>query len=76
MICGPIKTAEDDMSSKLEQVKLQLEMAAKGCVSGTLAEWPLLRDAFAFCGWFARGQMGPRGMKDLAQRCLDKYFNR
>jgi hypothetical protein len=31
---------------------LQIQQAAKGCVSGTLAEWPYLKDALKVQGIF------------------------
>jgi hypothetical protein len=38
--------------TELENYKLQLEQAAAGLVSGSLAEWPMLKRAFSHHLWF------------------------
>lgn len=44
---------------------IQIEMVAKGCVSGTLVEWPRLRLAFDRLGLDSRGNMVSGKIRDI-----------
>lgn len=60
--------------SECRNAQLQLEMAARGCVSGTLREWPALKEAFLLCNWMCSNYMCATEMRSLAQRCLKENF--
>lgn len=49
-----------------------LEMAAAGCVSGRLSEWPILAAAFHALGVEARLSMGAPEMRARAQAALGR----
>jgi hypothetical protein len=50
--------------------QMHLEMAAKGCVSGTLREWPLLRRAFVAAGVVPDENWTTAKMREMAQGVL------
>ena len=52
--------------------QLQLDQAARGCVSGTLAEWPLLQAALARCGMKMPTTARAREMQRASAECLDR----
>ena len=49
-------------------MRLQVEMAAAGCVSGTGAEWPHLLHALRYYGQPARKEMYADDLRLAAQR--------
>lgn len=51
---------------------LQLDQAARGGVSGTLAEWPLLQAALARCGMKMPTTARAREMQRASAECLDR----
>ena len=51
---------------------LQLDQAARGGVSGTLAEWPLLQAALARCGVKLPATARAREMQRASAECLDQ----
>ncbi|MBI3932395.1 MAG: hypothetical protein HY317_03190 [Acidobacteria bacterium] len=53
-----------------ERERLALEGAARGCVSGTLAEWPELAGAFAVLGWKVPATIRAGAMRGLARAAL------
>ncbi len=55
-----------------EQDVLQLDQAARGCVSGTLAEWPLLQVALMNCGMKLPATARAREMQRASAECLDR----
>ena len=60
---------EDSLSHR----RIQVEQAAKGCVSGTGAEWPHLISALRFYGKHATSQMFALELRELAQQvCKEK----
>ena len=52
--------------------QLQLDQAARGCVSGTLAEWPLLQVALARHGMKLPATARAREMQRASAECLDR----
>ena len=52
--------------------QLQLDQAARGGVSGTLAEWPLLQAALARCGMNLPATARAREMQQASAECLDQ----
>ncbi len=52
--------------------QLQLDQAARGCVSGTLAEWPLLQAALVRCGVNLPATAQAREMQHASAECLDR----
>ena len=54
--------------------KIALAMAATGCVSGQLREWPMLYDAFRYALPHEHFDvyMGKPGMTSIAKRILSK----
>ena len=52
--------------------QLQLDQAARGCISGTLAEWPLLQEALARCGMNLPATARAREMQRASAECLDQ----
>ena len=52
--------------------QLQLDQAARGGVSGTLAEWPLLQAALARCGMKMPTTARAREMQRASAECLDQ----
>jgi len=55
----------------LEDIEvLALRMAESGCVSGRLAEWPLLARAFRAFGWEVPDTVGVSAMRGLARAAL------
>ena len=55
-----------------EQDVLQLDQSARGCVSGILAEWPLLQAALARCGVKLPATARAREMQRASAECLDR----
>lgn len=55
-----------------EQDVLQLDQAARGGVSGTLAEWPLLQVALTNCGMNLPATARAREMQRASAECLDR----
>ena len=55
-----------------DRVFLQLDQAARGCISGTLAEWPLLQAALARCGMKLPATARAREMQRASAECLDR----
>lgn len=51
---------------------LQLDQAAWGCISGTLAEWPLLQAALARHGINLPATARAREMQQASAECLDR----
>ena len=52
--------------------QLQLDQAARGCVSGTLAERPLLQEALARCGMKLPATADRSEMMAASAECLDR----
>ena len=52
--------------------QLQLDQAARGGVSGTLAEWPLLQAALARCGVNLPTDADRSEMMAASAECLDR----
>ena len=59
------------MIAMSEQDVLQLDQAARGCISGTLSEWPFLRLALARCGVNLPATARVREMQQASAECLD-----
>ncbi len=59
-----------DLSQLTTHHWLQVEMAAKGCVSGTLAEWPSLAQALRLAGIPHNLAMRGAEMRAICQRML------
>lgn len=55
-----------------EQLWLQIEMAAKGCVSGTLREWPMLKRALAEQGYELPDITRADVLRDLSKAIYEK----
>jgi hypothetical protein len=55
------------MESERRQELSQIEMAAKGCVSGTLAEWPLLKLALKNRGIDMLETANAKEMRDVCK---------
>ncbi len=55
-----------------ERERVALVMAASGCVSGRLSEWPLLARAFRVLGKPAAPSMGMVEMKARARELLGR----
>jgi hypothetical protein len=49
---------------------LALEMASRGCVSRTLAEWPILARAFRAMGWNPPLTIGVAEMRRLSRAAV------
>lgn len=49
---------------------LGLRMAAEGCVSGRLAEWPVVARAFRRLGWIVPDTIRASAMRELARAAL------
>jgi hypothetical protein len=56
----------------IDHLRLQLEQAAKGCVSGTLAEWPHLDSALRHSGITLPKSAPPTVMRRAAVVALAK----
>lgn len=52
---------------------LHLEMAAKGCISGTLSEWPELKEALRRHGVTLDGGIAAIDVANACRHLLDKY---
>lgn len=53
-----------------EHDRLQIEMAAQGCVSGTLAEWPHLMGALRRVGFDLPAKTEAWRLRNLCQQIL------
>lgn len=60
-----------DNRAATEFDRLQVQMAAKGCVSGTLAEWPYLAGALRRYGFDLPPETEARHLRDLSREILD-----
>ena len=60
------------MIAMSEHDALQLDQAARGCVSGTLSEWPFLQLALARCGVNLPATARVREMQQASAECLDR----
>ena len=65
---------ETEMSIQDSQshMQIQIEMAAKGCISGTGAEWPHLLHALRHYGERAHKEMGALTLRTAARRVCTK----
>lgn len=52
---------------------LQIEMAAAGCVSGTLSEWPHLNNALKRVGIELPSNTEAWGLRNLCQQLLEQH---
>lgn len=59
-----------DVSKLTEQDRLQVDMAARGCVSGRLYEWPHLGAAFERAGITRNPAMASDVMRDVCRLLL------
>ena len=53
-----------------EQVRLQIEMAAKGCINGPLSEWPQLKNALSSLGYDLPDCTTPMTLTSLCRKLL------
>lgn len=53
--------------------RLQIEMAAQGCVSGTLAEWPHLMGALRRAGFDLPAKTEAWRLRGLSRQILDMH---
>lgn len=51
---------------------LQIEVASKGCISGTLAEWPHLKQALRKLGYSLPDFTLAGELRDICKEILDK----
>jgi len=67
-----MKTGNIDISNLTSSDWLQIEMASKGCVSGTLEEWPRLRKILNDLGLDSRGDMRSGDVQDICRNIVNK----
>lgn len=53
--------------------RLQIEMAARGCVSGTLAEWPHLMGALRRSGFDLPAKTEAWRLRNLSRQILETH---
>lgn len=59
-----------DITDLSDDDLLQIEMAAKGCISGALVEWPRLRLAFDRLGLDSSGDMRSEDVREICRGIL------
>jgi hypothetical protein len=59
-----------DVSKLTEHDWLQVDMAARGCISGRLHEWPHLSAAFKRAGLEAQPSTGSFAVRDISRLIL------
>jgi len=57
------------------QARVQIEMAAKGCISGTLSEWPLLKSVLKELGYDLPDHTASITLSRLCRKLLSDYGN-
>lgn len=53
-----------------DQSRVQIEQAAKGCISGTLSEWPHLKSALRKCGYDLHDSSSAKTVSLLCRKIL------